>query len=95
MGDDFRTPGPGCGKCGSPRPGPGGLPLALRLSEMLGISVCASEEGCAGQGPVTLVTDPNRAARTARMKPGAPCLDAAACAEAGTPKRACCDCPAN
>jgi len=36
-GDDGRTPGPATGKC-TPYPvaGPGGLPLALRLSEGLG-----------------------------------------------------------
>jgi len=37
-GDNGRTPSPGCGKCGAPRTGPGGLPLSLRLSEGLGLN---------------------------------------------------------
>jgi len=37
VGDNGRTPGPGWRKCTAYRQtGPGGLPLALRLSEGLG-----------------------------------------------------------
>jgi len=34
------TPGPTDGKCGNPAGGPGGMPLALRLNEGLGRTVC-------------------------------------------------------
>ena len=38
-GDNGRTPGPGWRKCTAYRQtGPGGLPLALRLSEGLGVA---------------------------------------------------------
>jgi len=33
------APGPGCGECTAPRTGPGGMPLALRLSDGLGRGV--------------------------------------------------------
>ena len=42
-GDDGRTPGPGWRKCTAYRQtGPGGLPLALRLSEWLGLACCVT-----------------------------------------------------
>ena len=42
-GDNGRTPGPGWRKCTAYRQtGPGGLPLALRLSEGLGVSFCCN-----------------------------------------------------
>src|SRR5712691_5265719 len=42
-GDDGRTPGPGWRKCTAYRQtGPGGLPLALRLSEGLGAGFAAT-----------------------------------------------------
>ena len=43
-GDNGRTPGPGWRKCTAYRQtGPGGLPLALRLSEGLGLSAADRE----------------------------------------------------
>jgi hypothetical protein len=36
------TLGPTAGKCANPAGGPGGMPLALRLSEGLGLTVFAS-----------------------------------------------------
>jgi hypothetical protein len=50
------TAGPGCGECSAPRPGPGGTPLALRLSAEL----CAAPTGprCFQRGEVRLEAEP-------------------------------------
>ena len=65
MGDDGRTPGPGWRKCTAYRQtGPGGLPLALRLSEGLGSTARIGRRRRACQGPVT--------SRGPALKPPAP-----------------------
>ena len=46
--------------------------MALRLSEGLGIGVRASEERCAGHGPVILAEDLSCDAYSAQMKLDAP-----------------------
>ena len=39
------TPGPTDGKCANPAGGPGGMPLALRLNEGLGITALCVRAG--------------------------------------------------
>ena len=70
-------PGPGCRECTSPRPEPGGVPLALRLSEGLGSGALLNEEMWARHGFVTLVGNHDRFPLRAEDR-DSPCLEAAA-----------------